>query len=233
MPSKRQASAELYRYMSAPDMYKMSSQTTQLAALNPKVRKYYQRKGRSMFRAGAARAKDARSTFNASMAAYKKSIREAVVKKGAIRRIRDEIDKYQSMQAAISDMLVSIRFQGDVIGKGIDKKRYALNASPQRIAASSTTQNRQYQDLRENLAQQAKLLRTRQELERRQRLIAQGIVKGERMLKSLQERTYKSIETQAQSRALLEMAKRLGLPMNRTTLRGLIVAEIDAALSAP
>jgi len=229
MPSKRQASAEMYRYMSAPDMYKMSAQSAQLAALSPKTRQYFKRKSRSMFRAGVARAREARSTFNASMEAYKKSIRDTVRRKGAIQKVQKELEKYRDMQEAIQDMVVSVRFQGDVLSKVIDKKRYALDTNGTR--GTNATKKRQYADLRESLAQQAKLLQTQQELERRQRLLAQGIAKGEKMMKALQEKTLRSIETQAQSKALLEMAKRQGLPLDRTTLRGLILAEIDASTS--
>ena len=227
MPSKRQASAEMYKYMSAPDMYKMSAQSAQLAALSPKMRQYFKKKSRSMFRAGVARARESRTTFNAAMESYKKSIRDTVRRKGAIQKVQKELDTYRDQQEAIKDMLVSVKFQGDVLSKVIDKKRYALD----------TTQNskrsiapRQYTDLQQTLAQQAKLLQAQQELERRQRMLAQGIVKGEKILKALQEKTVRSIETQAQSKALLDMAKRQGLPLNRTTLRGLILAEIDASL---
>lgn len=229
MPSKRQASAEMYRYMSAPDMYKMSAQSAQLAALSPKTRQYFKRKSRSMFRAGVARAREARSTFNASMEAYKKSIRDTVRRKGGIQMVRKELDKYRDTYDAIQDMLVSVKFQGDVLSKVIDRKRYALDTSSTR--GTNAMKKRQYADLRESLAQQTKLFETQQELERRQRMLTQGIAKGEKMVKSLQEKTLRSIETQAQSKALLSMAKRQGLPLNKTTLKGLILAEIDASTS--
>ena len=237
MPSKKQASSEAYQYMSAPDMYRMAAQSKQLGALNPRARRFYDTKSRSMFRAGVARAKEARSTFNASMEAYKQSIRETVRRKGAIQRIQQELNKLRDAQDAIRDMLVSVKFQGDVISKAIDKKRYMLAESfganvSNRSNRASVTKDREYRNLQQSISQQARVLQTQQELERRQRLVLRGINKGESMLKSLREKTYRSIETQAISKALLEQAKNLGLPLNRTTLRGLIVAEIDTALSS-
>lgn len=228
-PTKRQASAETYRYMSAPDMYKLSSQTAQMAALNPRARTYLKKKSRSMFKAGVARAQESRRVFNASMDTFKQSIRDTVRRKGAIQRVQQEMNKYQDMQDTIRDMLVSVKFQGDVLAKAIDQRRYAVGSTTN---GTNATKRRQYQDIRESFAQQEKLLATQQDLERRQRMLSQGIVKGKSILKTLQEKTYRSIETQAQAKALLQMAKNLGLPFTTSTLRGLIIAEIDKALSS-
>jgi hypothetical protein len=114
------------------------------------------------------------------------------------------------------------------LASGVQWSLYTMQQ--QAIIKNTGARGRQYASVSQSLQQQNKLLKTQQEIERRQRLLAQGIAKGENMLKKVQQQTLASIQRGAESKALLEMANKLGLPLNQKTLKGYILAEIQAAL---
>jgi hypothetical protein len=223
--SKKQASKELFQYMSAPDMYRMAAGTSRLGAVNPRASKYLKAKSRSMFRGGRKKAEEARGLLNQAIQRYKQGIRETVLRKTAVQKIQQKLAKYRDQQQALSDMLTSVRFQGDVLAKSIDKMRYTM----QQQSINNNKRNK-YASVSQSLQQQKNLLKRQQQIERYQRMLARGIGKGENMLKKVQQDTLASIQRGAESEALLQMAKELGLPLNQKTLKGYILAEIQAAL---